>query len=342
MSNPTVAIVILNWNGRSFLQKFLPSVLLHTPDQTCIVVADNGSSDDSVRFLKEHHPPVKLIELNKNYGYSGGYNLALRKIEADYYVLLNSDVEVSQLWLEPLIAFLENHKEVAAVQPKILSYNQREFFEYAGASGGFVDIFGFPFCRGRIFNFLEKDHGQYNDTTDILWATGACLAVRSKAFWLAGGFDERFFSHFEEIDLCWRLKNMGWGISVVPQSAVYHVGGGTLPKNNPIKTFLNFRNSLWCLGKNLPSRYFFPILPVRLSFDIAAAFVFLLKGQFNDFKAVFKAHMAFLANFPELCKQGCNSPKKLPTGVLRGSIVFSRFLGGIKVYSKLKIKRMKV
>jgi len=333
---------MLNWNGRTFLQKFLPSVISHTPKWASIVVADNGSADDSVSFLKSQFPEVRVIELKKNHGYAGGYNLALRQVEAQYYVLLNSDIEPTPNWLEPLINFLENNKQTAAVQPKMLSWHRREFFEYAGASGGFIDLFGFPFCRGRIFNILEKDNGQYNDTTDVFWATGACLAVRSEAFWQANGFDERFFAHFEEIDLCWRLKNMGCGICVVPQSLVYHVGGGTLPKNNPLKTFLNFRNSLWCLAKNLPARYFFLVLPVRLSLDVSAALVFLLKGQTRDFLAVFKGHLDFFANVVKLRKESLTKGRSLPSGVFRGSIVFSRFFGGVKVFSKLKTKNFGV
>ena len=340
MSQAQIAVVILNWNGRTFLQKFLPSVFFHTPEWVNVVVADNGSTDDSVRFLKDQYPQVKLIELHKNHGYAGGYNLALQQIEAEYFVLLNSDIEVTEQWLEPLIDYLESNKQVAAIQPKMLSWHQRKHFEYAGASGGFIDLLGFPFCRGRIFNVLEKDNGQYDDGTEVLWATGACLVVRSEAFWQAGGFDDRFFAHFEEIDLCWRLKNKGWAVSVVPQSAVYHVGGGTLPKNNPLKTFLNFRNSLWCLAKNLPSRFFYPLIPIRLSLDIAAAFVFLFKGQLRDFTAVFRAHFAFFANFIKLRKQNSNRPHKLPSGVLRGSIVFSRYFAGIKVFSKLNIKKL--
>lgn len=340
MSHSKVAMVILNWNGRTFLQKFLPSVILHTPKWASLVVADNASADDSVDFLKVNYPQVKVIELDKNYGYAGGYNSALQQIEADYFVLLNSDIEVTERWLEPLNAFLDNNKEFAAVQPKMLSWHQREFFEYAGASGGFIDLLGFPFCRGRIFNILEKDNGQYNDATDVLWATGACMVVRSDAFWQAGGFDESFFAHFEEIDLCWRLKNNGWSVAVLPQSVVYHIGGGTLPKNNPLKTFLNFRNSLWCLAKNLPAIYFYPMLPARLSLDIAAAFVFLFKGQVRDFTAVFKAHLYFFTNFIKLRKQNRHRPKKLPSGVLRGSIVFSRFFGGVQVFSKLNFKRL--
>jgi GT2 family glycosyltransferase len=340
MSHPRVAIVILNWNGRTFLQKFLPSVIMHTPSWANLVVADNASTDDSLVFLKTHYPQIRVIELHDNYGYAGGYNLALKQVEAEYYVLLNSDIEVTPRYLEPLVDFLENNKQVAAVQPKLLSWHQRDYFEYAGASGGFIDLLGFPLCRGRILNVLEKDNGQYNDTTEIFWATGACLFVRAEAFWQAGGFDQKFFAHFEEIDLCWRLKNLGHQLMVVPQSVVYHVGGATLPKNNPFKTFLNFRNSLWCLAKNMPARYFYPLLPIRLSLDVAAAFVFLLKGQGRDFVAVLKAHFALFARLVKLRKQNRTHRIKLPSGMFRGSIVFSRFFAGIKVFSKLNSKKM--
>ncbi len=340
MSHNGVAIVILNWNGRSFLQKFLPLVILHSPKWVSIVVADNGSTDDSVGLLKSQYPKVRIIELEKNQGYSGGYNMALQQVEAEYYVLLNSDLELTQNWLEPLIDYLENNKQTAAVQPKILSWHEREYFEYAGASGGFIDLFGFPFCRGRILNILEKDNGQYDDSSEVLWATGACLVVRSEAFWQGNGFDERFFAHFEEIDLCWRLKNMGYSVVAVPQSVVYHVGGGTLPNINPLKTFLNFRNSLWCITKNLPGRFYYPLLPIRLSMDVVAAFVFLFKGQTRDFLAVFKAHFAFFANFMKLRRESQGRPSKLTKGILRGSIVFCRFFGGKKVFSKLNIQKM--
>ena len=247
-----VAIVILNWNGCEMLRKYLPSVIQYSREEATVYVADNASSDDSLEMLREHFPEVKLIVLEKNWGFAEGYNQSLKQIEAEYFLLLNSDIEVTHHWLTPMIEYLDSHQEVAACQPKLLSIFDRDCFEYAGASGGFLDRFGYPFCRGRIFETVESDNGQYDTPADILWATGAALMIRAKDYWQVGGLDARFFAHNEEIDLCWRLRIMGRRIVCLPDSQAYHVGGGTLPKGNPMKTFLNFRNNLTMLYKCLP------------------------------------------------------------------------------------------
>ena len=244
-----VAIVILNWNGRKMLEKYLPSVMQYSRDEATVYVADNASTDDSLEFMRKHYPEVKLIVLEKNWGFAEGYNKALAQIEAEYYLLLNSDIEVTHHWLTPMIEYLDAHQDVAACQPKLLSIFDKDQFEYAGASGGYLDAFGYPFCRGRIFETVEADNGQYDDVADILWATGAALMIRSKDYWDVKGLDARFFAHNEEIDMCWRLRIKGRRIVCIPDSRAYHVGGGTLPKGNPMKTYLNFRNNLTMLYK---------------------------------------------------------------------------------------------
>lgn len=295
------AVVILNWNGEKFLKQFLPSVTtLSTAPGTEIWVADNGSTDNSIGFLEKEYPSVKILPFDKNYGFTGGYNKALRQIEVEYFVLLNSDIEVTASWLEPLVSFMDANPDVAACAPKLLSFSQRTEFEYAGASGGFIDKFGFPFCRGRILGEIETDNGQYDDTRDTFWATGACMFVRSKVFLEAGGLDEDFFAHMEEIDLCWRMKNMGYRIAIVPQSAVYHVGGGTLPNNNPRKLFLNYRNNLFMLYKNLPRRKFHRTLFMRMVLDGISTGLYLAKFNFGFFWAVPRAHFAFYQNIGKL------------------------------------------
>lgn len=289
-----VAIVILNWNGVGMLRKYLPSVLKSIPSYAEVVVADNASTDDSISFLKSDYPDIRIVQLDKNYGFAGGYNRALQQIEAEYYLLLNSDVRPAERWLEPLVLFMDSHKDVAACQPKILSVDDPSSFEYAGACGGFIDKFGYPFCRGRLFDTVEKDEGQYDDVAEIMWATGACLLIRSEDYWQCNGFDERFFAHNEEIDLCWRLRLNGRKIFCIPQSKVYHVGGGTLPKNNPWKTFLNFRNNLVMLYKNLSDDDVKHVLSVRCVLDYVAAIKMLLADRnFSDFKAVVKARREF-------------------------------------------------
>ena len=289
-----VAVVILNWNGEKMLVKYLPTLLQHLQESVEVFVADNASTDNSVVLLKEKFPSVKRILLDKNWGFAEGYNQALRQINATYYILLNSDIEVSSGWLSPLITWMDAHPETAACQPKLLSIRQRNYFEYAGASGGFIDKYGYPFCRGRVFDVVEKDEGQYDEVCPILWATGACLMIRATDYWKVGGLDGRFFAHNEEIDLCWRLRAMGREIYCIPESKVYHVGGGTLPKNNPMKTYLNFRNNLTMLYKNLETDELQHVMRVRWWLDYVAAFkMLILDGHWGDFKAVFKARKAF-------------------------------------------------
>ena len=310
-----LAVVILNWNGREFLERFLPVLLRTLPDYAEAVVCDNASSDGSVDFLKERFPQVRLLQNDRNEGFARGYNLALRHIEAKYYCLLNSDIEVTDGWIEPVIAQMDANEKIAAVQPKLLSYDRRDEFEYAGASGGYIDKYGYPFCRGRVFANVEKDRGQYDTVTDIFWATGAAMFVRSDVYHLMEGLDGDFFAHMEEIDFCWRIKNIGYKIKVNPASVVYHIGGGTLPKNNSLKTFLNFRNSLYLLIKNLPDDRLAKTLILRFFLDQAAAFSFLAQGHFKDFAAVYKAIWTFARTyrrfyakrntFPKLAFQDC-------------------------------------
>ena len=289
-----VAIVILNWNGAKMLHQYLPTVLNYSRDEATVYVADNASTDDSLDLLHRDFPECKTIVLDKNWGFADGYNKALRKIDAEYYLLLNSDIEVTHHWLTPLIEFMDVHPEVAACQPKLLSIYNKDMFEYAGASGGYIDRYGYPFCRGRIFETVEEDNGQYDYATDILWATGAALMIRSKDYWNVGGLDGRFFAHNEEIDLCWRLRISGRKIYCLPESFVYHLGGGTLPKSNPMKTFLNFRNNLTMLYKCLPDQELQHVMRVRWFLDYLAAWEMLvLKRNWGDFKAIFRARRAF-------------------------------------------------
>ena len=289
-----VAIVILNWNGAKMLHQYLPIVLNYSRDEATVYVADNASTDDSLDLLHRDFPECKTIVLDKNWGFADGYNKALRKIDAEYYLLLNSDIEVTHHWLTPLIEFMDVHPEVAACQPKLLSIYNKDMFEYAGASGGYIDRYGYPFCRGRIFETVEEDNGQYDYATDILWATGAALMIRSKDYWNVGGLDGRFFAHNEEIDLCWRLRISGRRIYCLPESFVYHVGGGTLPKSNPMKTFLNFRNNLTMLYKCLPDEELHHVMRVRWFLDYLAAWeMLILKHNWGDFKAIFRARRAF-------------------------------------------------
>ncbi len=287
-----VSVVILNWNGVAMLRKFLPSVISCTPDAE-IVVADNASTDDSIGMLEREFPSVRRIQLDENYGFAGGYNEALRQVEAEYYLLLNSDVEVTDGWLEPMLTYMDNHPDVCACQPKLRSYSNPEMLEYAGACGGYIDRLGYPYCRGRIFETVEKDCGQYDTIQSVDWATGAALLIRSQSFWEVGGFDARFFAHQEEIDLCCRLRSRGHGIVCVPDSIVYHVGGGTLPKDNPGKTYLNFRNNQFLLYKNLPEKRYYAVFVCRFFLDALASFTFLLKGDVGSFLSVWKARMDF-------------------------------------------------
>ena len=292
-----IAIVILNWNGVDMMRRYLTDVVNYSiVDNAVVYVADNASTDDSVEMLRSEYPQVKVILLEKNWGFAEGYNKALSQIEAEYYVLLNSDVKVTHHWLQPLVEFMDAHSDVAACQPKLLSIIDTDSFEYAGACGGFIDLYGYPFCRGRVFNTIERDKGQYDIAMPILWATGACMMIRSSDYWNAGGFDGRFFAHNEEIDLCWRLRLLGRKVYCIPDSAVFHLGGGTLPKSNPMKTYLNFRNNLTMLYKNLPDRELRKVMRMRFWLDWLAALQMLVLGRsIGDFKAVIKARMAFKA-----------------------------------------------
>lgn len=334
----SVAVVILNYNGRDLLRKFLPSVIQHSPTAH-VVVVDNGSSDDSHAVVTKEFPSVTLIQISANLGFCGGYNHALREIEADYNVLINSDVEVTAGWLDSLIKLLDENPAAAAVQPKILSYNKRNFFEYAGAAGGFIDSLGYPFCRGRLFHSLEEDLGQYNDRREIFWASGACMIVRAKLFNEVGGFDEDFFAHMEEIDLSWRLQRAGYKIFYEGASTVYHSGGSTLSASNPKKTYLNFKNGLSLLYKNLPENELAVKFLLRIVLDWVASLKFSLSGSWQHGKAVLKAHQHFLKNWErekirrkQVAKLGF---KKLPNQY-RGSIVWDFFVAGKRKYSQLK------
>lgn len=276
------------------MKKYLPTVIKHSERDAKVIVADNASSDDSIEMLKRDFPEIDIITLSKNYGFAEGYNQALKKIDSEYYLLLNSDVEVTENWLQPLLKYMDEHQDVAACQPKLLSIFDKSSFEYAGASGGFIDKLGYPFCRGRVFDNVEKDNGQYDDVAEISWATGACLMIRSKDYWNVGALDGRFFAHNEEIDLCWRLRLYGHKIVCIPKSKVYHVGGGTLPKSNPMKTYLNFRNNLTMLYKNLPQKEIKRVMFWRWILDYTAAFETLVIGRnIGDFKAIYKARKAF-------------------------------------------------
>lgn len=288
-----LAIVILNWNGAKMLEKYLPSVLEYSKEAV-VYVADNASTDDSVSLLKEKFSSCRLILLDKNWGFAEGYNKALEQVEAEYYLLLNSDIEVTPRWLLPMLAYMDAHSEVAACQPKLLSVFNRDSFEYAGACGGYLDSLGYPFCRGRIFDVVEHDHGQYDQPASVLWASGAALLVRARNYKEVGGLDSRFFAHNEEIDFCWRLRIRGYRIVCVPESKVYHVGGGTLPKSNPMKTYLNFRNNLTMLYKCLPDGDLRRVMHLRWWLDyLAATEMLLLKHNWGDFKAVFRARRDF-------------------------------------------------
>tara|TARA_R110000751_G_scaffold161355_3_gene267106 strand:+ start:99134 stop:100120 length:987 start_codon:yes stop_codon:yes gene_type:complete len=319
-----VAVVILNWNRRDLLEKFLPSVVKFSAEAT-VYVADNASTDDSISFIYENFPTVKIIQNKVNGGYAKGYNDALKNLSEDIFVLLNSDVEVTENWLQPIISEFEKDASVVAAQPKILDYKNREYFEYAGAAGGFIDKYGYPYCRGRIFNTLEKDHGQYNDTAEIFWASGACLFVKTDAFWQAGGLDEDYFAHQEEIDLCWRLQAKGGKILYVGTSQVYHVGGATLAALNPQKTFYNFRNSLLNLLKNAGGAQAFSAIFVRMVLDAVAAFQFLFQGKPKHFLAVIKAHFSFYFLVPKFLKKRRRNASKMKYFKIK-SIVFQHFI----------------
>ncbi len=332
----TVAVVILNWNGKKYLKKFLPSVIKYSAHLAEIVVADNNSSDDSVPFIKESFPEVRIIENEKNEGFARGYNQAFRHVNSRYYVLLNSDIEVTPGWLEPLIQFMDANPGAVACQPKIKAYHNKDYFEYAGAAGGFLDKYAYPFCRGRIFHTVEKDQGQYDDPLEVFWATGACMITPAKVYHELSGLDDYFFAHMEEIDYCWRAKNLGYTVHCIPQSTVYHVGGGTLPKNNPYKTFLNFRNNLLLIYKNNPPARFRKIYFTRIFLDALAAINFLVNGQAGDFSAVIRAHFHFLKGRSSVTRQKNTIPwGAFPAGMLPKSILNAYFLKKKKTFSSL-------
>lgn len=333
------AVVILNYNGAGMLRRFLPSVIEYSHEAS-IYVADNGSSDESCDVVRNEFPAVKLMVLDHNYGFAEGYNRALAQVDEEYAVLLNSDVEVTRGWLSPMTQFLDSNPEVAACQPKLLSFKQKDFFEYAGAAGGFIDKWGYTFCRGRIFNTVERDSGQYDDTTDVFWATGAALMIRNEVYKNNGGLDGRFFAHMEEIDLCWRLRSRGYRIACVPQSHVYHVGGATLKKENPQKTYLNFRNNLLMIYKNAPDCQLKKIMLFRKVFDNVAALKFLASGNYAAFKAVRKARRDFKAMRAGYDKARAENMKLTVTTripeVLKSSILYKYYLGFKHTYSSLK------
>ena len=335
-----VSIVILNWNGKDQLERFLPALLEHTIHPGAeIVVADNGSEDDSLAFLKQEYPHIRTISLNKNHGFSGGYNRAVEQIQSRYLLLLNSDIEVSPGWLEPMLDRMEGDDQLGACTPKIRDFKRRTHFEYDGAAGGYLDRYGYPFCRGRIFDQVEEDRGQYDDSTDIFWGSGACLMIRTDLYRQAGGLDELFFAHMEEIDLCWRIQRMGHRIAYVPGSTVFHVGGASLERGHPFKTYLNFRNNLLLLYKNLPRKGRRRILFIRMILDGISAIRFLLQGSFKDFRAVLRAHLAFYG-----MKSSYGGMKNLnlypendviAKGIYPGSIVADFFLKQKRKYSDL-------
>lgn len=331
-----IAVVILNWNGRSFLEKFLPQVIACSQDAQ-IVLADNASTDDSITYVQHHFPEVKIIVNESNGGFAKGYNDALKKVDAPFYVLLNSDVELTENWLQPLHAMMLNPK-VAGCQPKVLAFNDRSRFEHAGAAGGYLDRNYFPFCRGRILSQTENDTQQYDNETEIFWATGACMMIRSELFHEVGGFDEDFFAHMEEIDLCWRIKRLGHSFMAVPQSVVYHVGGGTLNYMSPQKTYLNFRNSLYMIIKNHPRILFFKLF-YRLSLDGMAALMFLFNGNSKHLWAVYRAHVSMYKNLGlMLRKRRAFKPEKAKfnaKGLYTGSILWAFYFKKIRSFSLL-------
>ena len=342
MQTPKVAVVILNWNGLKYLKQFLPSVLSSVYPNLEIVVGDNASTDGSVAFLQSAYPSVKLVLNKENYGFTGGYNRVLEQVDSDYYILLNSDVEVEPGWIMPVISLMESDVQIAAAAPKIRAYLQRPYFEHAGAAGGFIDKFGYPFCRGRIFNEIEPDNGQYDIEGEVFWASGAALFIKKKYWDAAGGFDERFFAHMEEIDLCWRLKNMGCKIMYCPQSTVYHVGGGTLNAENPFKTYLNFRNNLLLLQNNLPFWKAFFLINIRFWMDLLALLKFLSEGKRKDAWAVSKAHQNFvkLLFSPRVRKSGSTNGRNINkrsilAGLYTRSIVWDFFAGNKRKFSDL-------
>lgn len=329
------AVVILNWNGKRFLEKFLPGVIEHSSGVADIIIADNFSSDDSIEYLQNNYPSVKIIRLTENFGFAGGYNKALKEVGADFYILLNSDIEVTANWIDPVIQLMESDHTIAACQPKIRSYKEPDKFEYAGAAGGFIDKYGYPFCQGRLFQWLEKDDGQYNETREVFWATGACLFVRADVFHKLGGFDDEFFAHMEEIDFCWRSKNQGYKVMYCPDSTIFHIGGGTLPKNNSRKTYLNIRNNIIMLFKNLEQERLARVLTARIILDYAAALKFLVDGGLKDMVAVLKAHYYFFSHLSRLRKKREKIPHLRVSQIYWGNIVLLHYLHRKKTFRQL-------
>ncbi len=335
-NSPDTAVVILCWNGKEFLQEFLPSLILNNPERAEIIVADNASTDDSVAFVKAHFPTVRVLLLEKNYGFAEGYNQAIKRIDATYIVLINQDVRVSENWLPPLIDLIERNDSIGAVQPRIHAHLEPDFFEYAGAAGGWIDKYGYTFCRGRVFDTVEEDRNQYPLEEEIFWASGACMLVRKKVFEATGGLDPAFFAHMEEIDFCWRLKNAGYKVMYCPHAMVYHLGGGSLPHGNSFKTHLNFRNNLAMIAKNLNEKRI-KTLFLRMALDQLAAFRFLLGFHFKDFWAVQQAHIHFLQQLPKINSKRTRSiaPFLSMKGVYKGSIVWDYFLKGRKYFKEI-------
>lgn len=335
---PKVSVVILNWNGIDFLRSFLPSVVANTYPNVEIVVGDNASTDGSVDFLRDAYPEITIITNDNNYGFAGGYNKVLTQVNADYFVLLNSDVEVDQGWVEPVIDMMERDSQIAAAQPKVRSFKNKDSFEYAGAAGGFMDKFGYPFCRGRIFDTVERDESQYDEPSEIFWASGAALFIRKDRWIEMGGLDEDFFAHMEEIDLCWRLKNGGYKIMYCPASKVYHVGGGTLNSENPYKTYLNFRNNLVLIQKNYSFGQASYVIFCRLWLDFLALLKFVSAGKMQSALAISKAHRYFFAHIFKNAKKAraISTNNFNNTGLLDESIVWQYFVNGKKKFSLLK------
>ncbi len=334
-----VAVVILNWNGKEIIDTFLPSVIEHSQNAT-IYIVDNASTDDSVSLIQQNYPSIKIIQNNENHGYANGYNTSLKQIKAEYYILLNSDVEVTSNWIDPIIKLMDEDQSIAVCQPKILSYKEKDQFEYAGAAGGFIDRDGFMFCRGRMFDHYENDHGQYNGVVEIFWATGACLFIRAECFHDIGGLDEDFFAHMEEIDMCWRLKNQGYKIYFSSKSVVYHLGGGTLSNTNPQKTYLNFRNNLYLLTKNYNQGNFVLKLFYRMILDGIAALKFLIDLHPKHSFAVLHAHLSFYSKARIFYRKRIsiqnNVKQKHVSGMYKKSVVFEYFLFGKKNFSDLQ------
>jgi hypothetical protein len=330
-----IAVIILNWNGVQLLEQFLPSVVTHSADIADVYIADNASTDQSIAYVKKSFPSVNIIQNKENGGYAKGYNDALKNIKADVYCLINSDVEVTANWITPVIDVFKKEAKTAIIQPKILDYKNKELFEYAGAGGGFIDLYGYPYCRGRVFNALEKDEGQFNDVSEIFWASGACFFIRSEVFHQLHGFDEDYFAHQEEIDLCWRVQNEGYQVKYVGTATVYHVGGATLQESNPRKTFLNFRNSLLNVVKNVPKEWFLFVVFSRLLLDGVAGFKFLIELRPVHTWAILKAHLSFYKNFYRFLKKRKKLQKKSDYN-LHTSIVWQYFALGRKKFNQLR------